>query len=475
MKYIKELLIDVDLFIKKDFFNKVKINELSIPQIHNSQPKEFKKIINQNLDDYKNYIKDNNPNDFKNINKYSEYYDFIAEKILDKEYLSIDNNKLVYDLTKLDPLFFKSSRYAFLYIKESLKNKKKLDPELIKKLEKTILQNFGNATIYAESVLNDRWEELESRIIDENDLEHFENYIIALIKIFKKHEDKKSEKFTEFYNKSNVFKKFINHDQTIRNGLSKFNFWNPIIDEILINKPELYLDYYNSVNDFNEDTSKMEQNIMKDPEKISLFYTDWGRSSGEKVLPEDPIKKQKIFNALSQYPNQLISFVYSRYNKDDSDIFKDFPNFINDAVNSNHIHLFSFLEKIFINKIKKITDIIYWDQYKISDYINDYKKQFKEVRDYMYKTYKPFIEKIGDDPFYSLKYANLTLYPFPFKEGEQKILNSMLHRRDYLYLIKMLGPSIVPNYNDYDLTSFNQGNHNQWKWLKIYLLNTFYF
>ena len=70
----------------------------------------------------------------------------------------------------------------------------------------------------------------------------------------------------------------------------------------------------------------------------------------------------------------------------------------------------------------------------------------------MYKTYKPFIEKISDNYLYASKYSNITLYPFPIKEGEQRILDNFLERGSYLSLIKKLGPQKVKNYNDYDLS-----------------------
>jgi hypothetical protein len=452
MIYIEKLILDPESFIKKDLLINIKINELTIKQIDegiNYDSKKFK-INNENIEDYKKYIENNDPKDFKNIKGYDLYYNFIVEKILDEMFLSKDeNNYKVYDLSKLDPLFFKSPKYAFLYIESKINNKEELDSKTIKKLEKALLQDFKQAEKYARGILKNRWEELELKIMDQDDPKFFQDYNYALISIFmeihdnSKEPDSNSKKFDEFYNKSSVFKDFINHPLTIKNGLSSFDFWNPNIDRILEKFPESYIEYYYSIhksNDFERNLLKMKENIMKDPEKIAIYYAD---PSHKVNLPQDRVKKQKIFDALSQHPNHLIFFAYNRYKENDNDIFKYFPNFINDAIKSKDIHMFYYFLSIIITK-------------KI-----DKNEKMKEIRDYMYQTYKPFIEKIGNNPYYALKYVQLTNYPFPIKEGEEKILNSMLQKRDYLFIIKNLGPSVVPNYNDYDFSILNQEDEDE--------------
>ena len=194
---------------------------------------------------------------------------------------------------------------------------------------------------------------------------------------------------------------------------------------------------------------------MQDPKKIAIYYSETARGvSASDELPSDIEERQKIFDALSQYPEQLLKFVKSKY-ENDEDIFKDFPNFVLDVSKINKradYMVYNFLERTVLERIRKITDIFYWNQNKVDDYINNYQQQFKQVREYMYKTYKPFIEKISDNYLYASKYSNITLYPFPIKEGEQRILDNFLERGSYLSLIKKLGPQKVKNYNDYDLS-----------------------
>jgi len=471
MKYIKELLIDVDLFIKKDFFNKVKINELSIPQIHDSPPKELRKIINENLDNYKKYIKETNPDDYQNVNDYDKVYDTIVERFLDQKYVTraeaqrsfltdddLQTKEKIYYLEYLDPLFFKSSKYAFLLLQSrKLFSKDKLDPNIVKKLEKAILVDINLSTEYAEKILKNRWEELELRIFEKGESENFLNYFNVVLKKFFKSNNDSSKKFDEIYKESEIFRKFINHPIMISKVLSFFEFWNPTIDKILIKSPQSYLDYFFNLRYRNSDNFDfMIKNIMQDPKKIAIYYSG-DSPRGVYIaaeLPSDPNEKQKIFDALSQNPKQLFSFVKNRYD-DDKSILKDFPNFVADAskIEKGYDYLiFNFLQRTFLERISKITDIQYWDDYKVDDYINNYKKQFGEVREYMYKTYKPFLEKISKNKFYAAKYSNFTLYPFPIKEGEQGILNDFFERGGYLSMIKKLGPELVPNYDDYDFS-----------------------
>ena len=121
--------MNINLFIKKDFLKKIKIDEISIHEIDSVFHDKFKKIINKNVDDYKKYIKETDPDDYQNINGYDKIYDFIVEKFLDEKYLTKseaqksfltdDDFKVeeeIYYLKYLDPLFFKSSKYAFLFL-----------------------------------------------------------------------------------------------------------------------------------------------------------------------------------------------------------------------------------------------------------------------------------------------------------------------------------------------------------------------
>ena len=141
--------MDINLFIKKDFLKKIKIDEISITEIHSVLPDKFKKIINENVDDYKKYIKETDPDDYQNINGYDKIYDFIVEKFLDEKYLTKseaqksfltdDDFKVeeeIYYLKYLDPLFFKSYKYAFLLLEiKKYFIKDKLDNNIVKKLE----------------------------------------------------------------------------------------------------------------------------------------------------------------------------------------------------------------------------------------------------------------------------------------------------------------------------------------------------
>ena len=470
MKYIKNIKIDLNLFIKKDLLKKIKIDEVVIPQIDSNLSKQIKQIINENVDDYKRYIKETDPNDYQNIDDYDKIYDWIVEKFLDQKYLmkqeaqisflddeDFKTEEKVYYLQYLDPLFFKSSKYAFLFLeRKKYFTEDKINPNIVKKLEKAILTNLDLSNQYANKILENRWEELELKIFQKGELKDFRNYFNNILQDFFESDKDPSKKFDEIYKQSEIFRKFVNHPIMIKDLLSFFDFWNPIIDKILIKSPESYLDYFLNLKYSSLNNSEfMEKNIFQDPKKIAIYYSGTSRGvSATPNLPSDPDEKQKIFDALSQYPEQLLQFVQNKY-KNDKDIFKDFPNFIVDAskINKQFEYLiYNFLERVFLNEIKKITDISYWNQDKIDDYINDYHKEFKEVRDYMYKTYKPFIEKISDNYFYASKYSNLTLYPFPIKEGEQRILNDFFERGGYLSLIKKLGPSLVPNYDDYDLS-----------------------
>ena len=462
--------MDINLFIKKDFLKKIKIDEISITEIHSVLPDKFKKIINENVDDYKKYIKETDPDDYQNINGYDKIYDFIVEKFLDEKYLTKseaqksfltdDDFKVeeeIYYLKYLDPLFFKSSKYAFLFLeRKKYFIQDKLDHNIVKKLEKVILTNLDLSDEYAKKILKSRWEELELRIFQKGESKDFRNYFNNVLKKFFEYDKNPPKKFDEIYKQSEIFRDFINHPIMISDLLSLFNFWNPTIDKILIKSAESYLDYFLNLRYSNFNNPEfMKKNIMQDPKKIAIYYSETARGvSASDELPSDIEERQKIFDALSQYPEQLLKFVKSKY-ENDEDIFKDFPNFVLDVSKINKradYMVYNFLERTVLERIRKITDIFYWNQNKVDDYINNYQQQFKQVREYMYKTYKPFIEKISDNYLYASKYSNITLYPFPIKEGEQRILDNFLERGSYLSLIKKLGPQKVKNYNDYDLS-----------------------
>jgi hypothetical protein len=471
MKYINKLNIDINNFIKKDFLKKIKIDELSVTEVYSFLPDKFKKIINENVDDYKKYIEETDLNDYQSINGYDKFYDFIVEKFLDQKYLTkseaqrsfltgddFETEEKIYYLKYLDPLFFKSSKYAFLFLeRKKYFSEDKLDPNIVKKLEKVILTNLDLSNEYAKKILKNRWEELELIIFQKGESKDFRDYFNNILQDFFKYDKDPSKKFDEIYKQSEIFRNFINHPIMISDLLSLFNFWNPTIDKILIKSAESYLDYFLNLiySNFNN-PEFMKKNIMKDPKKIAIYYSETSRGiSAVNELPSDIEERQKIFDALSQYPEQLLKFVKNKY-ENDEDIFKDFPNFVSNASKVNeqvHYMIYNFLERTVLERIRKITDIFYWNQNKVDDYINNYQQQFKQVREYMYKTYKPFIEIISKNRIHSNAYANFTLYPFPIKEGEQRILNDFFERGSYLLLIKKLGPSIVPNYDSYDLSN----------------------
>jgi hypothetical protein len=167
MKYIKTLQINLKQFLSINFKD---INIYYLIMQNNSQRELFEDDIKNNFKKIKNFVKNNNQNDFPNVKNFSNIFLDIIHKYL----------KYVYDHNLIDPvadkeIIFKSPDFCNYIINNRKQNEKKIkifDDYPLEKIEDAILKNVHTSLKYAIGNISGPWkklEELDSFSVFDND------------------------------------------------------------------------------------------------------------------------------------------------------------------------------------------------------------------------------------------------------------------------------------------------------------------
>jgi hypothetical protein len=453
VKFIKELKINLESFIDEDFFNpnirviylRVKDIWIEIDGSYSTYKLEsFNKITNDsNYNKIKNFVDKANPKKFLNIRHYDLHYDFIA-----RDFITYLKNNNVVSPEELESYKYKSSKYCYDQIVDKIKNGIEISNEERKKLEESIFRNVEYKNKYAAFVINDRLPSYEEQLLKlDLDIDEVSFYLrrVLIFLIISHHDyEKRTITFEKFYGESELFRKLvIFYIQKNEYDRLRFNFQSDILEDLIFKYNIESLEYYleityfdsNRMKNYYEKLEKIVERINKNPKAIIIYYKN------KKEMLSKP-KNKAVRETLMTDPE---SFAYALY------------NFYNKLTFEETEELFPGYQKAFskTNDLKAIQLFFSFLNYKFFKPNEDfdpkkYQEKFSEYRKYLYDNYMDLIQKISKDPIQSYYFAWKT--GFTFKEGEKAIFSNDNSRISYLSLIKEWGPSLIPDYDRYDLS-----------------------
>lgn len=454
MKYIKQIKIDLNTYINKNFFNKniiIKYLNISNTWFETDTSNHFinihsdiKIINNNNFNQIKNFLDTSNPEEYPNIMNYNFYYDYIATEFVN----FIKQNKSL--KINLNDYILKSSGESYKYL---LHNQKTLSAARKEELKKVIFTNINYKCKYAAHILMDRLPQYEKELLkldldNDNVNIYLNNVLIYLINANHYLKDKIHD-FEKFYRESELYRKLVNYRiQNNRFGSLKISYRSDILDDLALKNVhilEYYLEiaYLNSgepIKNIHEELLRFVEKINKNPEAIFIYYGNTKR----RILmrPENSEIRQTLMTDPVSFTRYIISDGYS-FSYDE--IEKYFPGYQKVISKIDNLHL-----------IKDFFNFIQYKFFKNNNNPNfkNHSQTFKQLREYIYNNYSELIEKTSVSGLYSYYFARII--GAPFKEGEPAIFKEKGNRGSYLRFLKDdLGPDLVPDYDHYDFSELD--------------------
>jgi hypothetical protein len=471
MKFLNELNITIEHFINKELINpeliikNLKIKDLEINKnkdirsqiYYNVRWTNYNPIINDsNFNNFKMFLDDTNFKRYQNVLNFDKYYDFILN-----EYIKYAHEEKKISLDFLKKYTSKSPKYTLELIKQ---NPKELEKNK-KQIEKIILMNLNVAAEYAREVLKDRFPEFEEKISNFkiNDPEitfYLKNVIVELISK-ESSEDNKRKKITKFYNESKLFRTALEHYVNDHNSNYKsffdFRYWVEEVEDIVIKNENslrnyIFSTYYSRNKDIKEKfppqlIKQFLKKINQEPDKIYIYY---------RMRFEDLKDNPEAIEVLKTDPNFFTGFISDIFSRKEINTFEEIEKFspgyqkiVSKADNLEFIEMFFYM----ISKIIYKGETIY--------HLKKRSNLYDQYKEYVYNNYPGLVEKISKDPDKAFNFAESIRAPF--KEGESAIFSNPTIKLRYLYLIKSLGPKLVPDYDSYEFPQEENNQHDDYE------------
>ena len=464
MKLIKQLKVDYDFFIINfNELKKIKINNLTVlPFITKlSQPDETHLTSTQvveNIEKIKEFLSYNNPDDENEISSYEFIYDSIQYSYLMYLY---KEKKLNFN----DPILLKSGRFILFLLMYRLmyfRKEKEFDLETKKILENNLAKHAEYAYLYAIRFLKKPWKELEQSKnyydikLSSIKLEYLTDCIVNNID-FKNTDGESSRVIFDYLINNPIYKKDLDILLSSKNliewtlkGLFSFNYFRKLDEYIFNNFEYIYVNhfysymYFNSLNQKIEkfDLKEVRKRIYETPTMLILFIDEFQRDKDimNEIYNNSEIINKNMLKDLKSLA-VFLNFIAIKKQKYFFDFMDNNLNIIDDifeAIKDDSV-LSNFTSAVAYYYLQDIKD-----EFLFSDIR---RKRFKEL----FETKFPqVIKKISQYSNSALSYAIST--GEQFIEGEKEIFKEPFLKKQYLEMLKKLGPKEIKNYDSYDFS-----------------------
>ena len=352
MKYIQELIININQFINIDFIDKeTKIETLKIDDFelfHNDNFLHYTVEGVLDISTFKNkkgiedFINKHNRYSFPKIQNFDVYYDFIIEVFLD--YLMTEKK---IKISQFDELYLKSSKYSYYY----LKNNKKNIPENIKnKLEDLILSNPEKSIDYL-ILLEFNWPKLDEYLSKMTT----KNIVYRYLK------EINSEIRDQYYDKTfnEINKRFPKTIESIKNDIAYVRF-------LLLYPPTQYI---------TSQILRIDNLNLDDPN----YYIKDFLSKIVYSYKKDLISTEQIFTDFKD----IFPMLEKRYSLHNSDIIDLMNEMIKEKLSDDYLNI--------LKKYKKLHFNYYFTRIKMSD--KNSEEVLKEIKEKFPETYQEILNK----------------------------------------------------------------------------------
>jgi hypothetical protein len=439
MKLIKQLKVDYDFFIINfNELKKIKINNLTVlPFITKlSQPNETHLTSTQvveNIEKIKEFLSYNNPDDENEISSYEFIYDSIQYSYLMYLY---KEKKLNFN----DPILLKSGRFILFLLMYRLmyfRKEKEFDLETKKILENNLAKHAEYAYLYAIRFLKKPWKELEQS-------KNYYDIKLSSLKL---------EYLTDCIVNNKDLDILLSSKNLIEltlKGLFSFNYFRKLDEYIFNNFEYIYVNhfysymYFNSLNQKIEkfDLKEVRKRIYETPTMLILFIDKFQRDKDimNEIYNNSEIINKNMLKDLKSLA-VFLNFIAIKKQKYFFDFMDNNLNIIDDifeAIKDDSVlsNFTSAVASYYLQDIK--------DEFLFSDIR---RKRFKEL----FETKFPqVIKKISQYSNSALSYAIST--GEQFIEGEKEIFKEPFLKKQYLEMLKKLGPKQIKNYDSYDFS-----------------------
>lgn len=351
MRYIEELIIDINQFINNDFFSKeIEIEKLEINDFyifHNDNFFNYTVEGELDISNFKNkkslqdFINKYDRNSFQKITNFDIYYDFIIDVFLD--YLMIEKK---INISQFDELYLKSSKYSYYYLKH---NQKTIPEDLKNKLENSILSNPEKSVDYL-ILLEFNWPKLDEYLSKMKSINTVYKYLKQI------NSEIKDQYHTEALNEIN--KRFPKTIKSIKNNIIYVKF-------LLLYMPTKYT---------TSQVLKVDNLNLDDP----IYYIKDFLSKIIYFYKNDLISTEEIFTDFKDiFP--MLEKRASLHNSDMIDLINEIINeMIKEKLSDDYLNILKKYKKLYFN--------YYFTKVKMSD--KNSEEVLKEIKEKFPESYR---------------------------------------------------------------------------------------
>jgi hypothetical protein len=327
MKYIQELLINYQQFIKLDFnlltIKSLKVKELTLITYHDINHDNLHLIdMKKDEKDVKEFILKYNQYDYKNIDKgFLEAYSELSFN-----YLVYLHKQGSFNYKENLKIISKSPKFCYFLLYNKLVKK---DDELFKTLEDIIFKDPKYGLIYALDIRKPIKQLEESgfyhSILGEDKIKYLKNCVVSNIPI-KDMNNRNSEIF-KFLMNNETYKKdidqfysnynyFLMYNQKLLKEIFNYNYFDELGDYVLNNHPKryykIYKDLKNQVFYGEYDFYKIREKVYQNPEAVLPIIQNYYEDRSEREFFEENLNDimSKIIKDLPTLIEYL-NFMYS--------------------------------------------------------------------------------------------------------------------------------------------------------------------